>query len=294
MMKTTATLINSVKTLKISWCLVTSVSKNVNVLSRRDAHSTIDPKDFFQVPNYNKVMDSFWDPNGIFKALHSLNYIRLPFVRDGLVDIASGEKLSTCLKGKKILEVGYGAGLFSEGLAKYGAEVTGVDTCEKMFQMAVDHSSKNKRLANNKPTYLLTNIEDHSMSYPDTYDAVVVSEVIEHVAQKELFVECCVRATKPGGKLFFTTPSRTRFAQFTLIYGFENILKCYPKGAHLYYSFMTPDELKFMLETNDCHVEDIKGYIYNPFSNHWSWIKHKQFSFAMEAVKSPNIENNNN
>ncbi|XP_052739685.1 ubiquinone biosynthesis O-methyltransferase, mitochondrial-like [Bicyclus anynana] len=272
---------------------VTGISNNVNFISRRDAHSTIDSKDFFQVSN-SKQLESLWDPHGIFLSLHSLNYLRLPFIRDGLVDIAPGEKFSTCLKGKKILEVGSGAGILSEGLAKYGAEVIGIDSSKVMLELAIDHCSKNKRLANNKPTYILSTVEDHSMSYPDMYDAVVVSEVIEHVGQKELFVESCVRATKPGGKLFITTPSRTRFAHFTLIFLYENFLKCYPKGAHQYDSLMTPSELKFMLEMNDCHVEDIKGYIYNPFSNQWSWTNHKLYSFATLAVKSPNTNDNKN
>ncbi|XP_052739682.1 ubiquinone biosynthesis O-methyltransferase-like [Bicyclus anynana] len=298
MMKGTAKLLNnchSLNTIVIrSWCPVTTVSNNINVLSRRDAHSTIDTRDYFHEPNNNKVLDTFWDPKGTFRVLHLWNYLRLPFIRDGLVHVAPGEKFSTCLKGKKILEVGCGGGILSEGLAKYGANVTGIDTCEKVLEIAIDHSSKNKRLANNKPTYILSAIEDHCISYPNTYDAIVVSEVIEHVAQKELFVECCVRATKPGGKLFFTTPSRTRFAQFYMIFLFEKILKCYAKNGHQYDTFMTPSELKFMLETNDCHVEDIKGYIYYPLADQWAWTNHKLFSFAMKAVKLPSKNENDN
>ncbi|XP_039751549.1 ubiquinone biosynthesis O-methyltransferase-like [Pararge aegeria] len=263
---------------------ITHFSNNININCRRDAHSTIDPKDIFQANP--KIIKTFWDPEGIFKALHTFNYLRVPYIRESLIEIAPGEKFSTCLKGKKILDVGCGPGLLSEGLAKLGAEVTGIDANRELIEMAKNHGYKNKRLANNLPNYIWTTIEDHSNTYADNYDAIVVSEVIEHVAEKELFVESCVRATKPGGKLFFTTPSRTRFAQFFIIFTFENILRNYPKGAHQYEKFMRPSELQFMLEMNDCFVESIKGYFYYPWGNNWEWTKNKMFSFAIEAVKS--------
>ncbi|CAH2234768.1 jg25980 [Pararge aegeria aegeria] len=189
----------------------------------------------------------------MYRALANLPPIRagpagVPYIRDSLVEVAPGEKFSTCLKGKKILDVGCGPGLLSEALAKLGAEVTGVDTNRELIEMAQNHSSKNKRLADNLPSYIWSDIEEHSIACAEKYDAIVVSEVIEHVSEKELFVESCVRAAKPGGKLFFTTPSRTRFAQFLMIFIFEDVMRNFPKGAHQYDKFMRPSELQYMLE----------------------------------------------
>ncbi|XP_023948904.2 ubiquinone biosynthesis O-methyltransferase, mitochondrial [Bicyclus anynana] len=289
MLKTSAKLFHNFHTVQTSiyrsWNPIASLTNKVNLNSRRSTHSTIDPKDIFQAdPNIAKT---FWDPEGVFKALHAFNYFRLPYIRDRLVKTAPGDKYSTCLKGKKILDVGCGGGLLSEGLAKYGADVTGVDASKPLLDLAQDHSSKNIRLADNKPTYILSTIEEHCTKYPDTYDAIIASEVIEHVTEKELFVESCVRATKPGGKLIFTTPNRTRFAQLFIIRTFEDILRCYPKGAHHFEMFMRPNELQLMLEMNDCYVELIKGYFYYPWSNSWAWTDTKMFSFAIEAIKSP-------
>nr|XP_034826972.1 ubiquinone biosynthesis O-methyltransferase, mitochondrial-like [Maniola hyperantus] len=203
-----------------------------------------------------------------------------------LVDVAPGDKLSTCLKGKKILEVGCGAGVLTEALAKFGAEVTGIDSSKELIEMAQQHSSKNKRLANNLPAYISVTIEEHCKEYAEYYDVVVSSEVIDHVAQKELFVESCVRAAKPGGKIFFTTINRTRLAQFVIIFCYENIVKLIPKGAHDFNMFIKPSELKYMLEMNDCFVESTKGYFLYPFDPHFVWTKHKTFFYAIEAVKS--------
>lgn len=94
--------------------------------------------------------------------------------------------------------------------------------------------------------------QEHCKEYAESYDVVVSSEVIDHVAQKELFVESCVRAAKPGAKLFFTTINRTRLAQFVIIFCYENIVKTIPKGAHDFNMFIKPSELKYMLEMSKC------------------------------------------
>ncbi|XP_069356349.1 ubiquinone biosynthesis O-methyltransferase-like [Maniola hyperantus] len=256
----------------------------VSVNASRAAHCTVDEKDLFQANT--KILKSFWDPEGTWKPLHQWNYVRLPYIRDRLVEVAPGEKFSTCLKGMKILDAGCGGGVLSEGLAKYGAEVTGIDLSRELVELAQQHCAANRRLADNLPTYIYTSIEEHSSKCAEQYDAVVVSEVLEHVAQKELFVESCARAARPGGKLIFTTPTRTRAAQFYMVFLFENILKAYPKGAHDYNKFLRPSELQFMLEMNDCSVESVRGYIYHPLASYWEWTPRTWFSFAMEAVKA--------
>nr|XP_034826957.1 ubiquinone biosynthesis O-methyltransferase, mitochondrial-like [Maniola hyperantus] len=212
--------------------------------------------------------------------------IRVPYIRDCLVDVAPGEKFSDCLKGKKILDIGCGGGFLSEALAMLGAEVTGIDPSEAATEHAKQNSSRNNRLANNLPKYIWSTMEEHSKEYPESYDVVVASEVIDHVANQELFVESCVRAAKPGGKLFFTTINRTRLAQFYIIFAFENIFKIVPKGAHEFDKFIKPSELKYMIEMNDCFVESTKGYVYYPLAKYWEWTKHTNCFFAIEAVKS--------
>ncbi|XP_045768336.1 ubiquinone biosynthesis O-methyltransferase-like [Maniola jurtina] len=259
-------------------------STSINFISRRCTHSTIDPKDFYQVNK--KIPTSFWDPQGTFKALYRLNYIRVPYIRDSLVDVPPGEKFSNCLKGKKILDVGCGGGFLSEALAMLGAEVTGIDPSEAAIENATQNRFKNKRLENNLPAYIWTTIEEYSKEYPEKYDVVVASEVIDHVANQELFVESCARTAKPGAKLFFTTINRTRLAQFFIIFVYEDVLKIVPKGVHEFDKFIKPNELKYMIEMNDCFVESTKGYVYYPLAKYWEWTKHTNCFFAIEAVKS--------
>ena len=91
-------------------------------------------------------------------------------------------------------------------------------------------------------------MQEHATTNNEKYDAVVASEIIEHVNEQELFVQSCVRTLKPNGKLFFTTPSKTRFAQFTVIFLYENILRVIPKGTHQYDKFISLKELRNIVE----------------------------------------------
>lgn len=90
--------------------------------------------------------------------------------------------------------------------------------------------------------------QDHAKSVANHYDAVVASEVIEHVNNQELFVKSCIHALKPGGRIFITTPNRTKMSQFFVIFLSENVFNLIPKGAHQYEKFITPNELTFILE----------------------------------------------
>lgn len=77
---------------------------------------------------------------------------------------------------------------------------------------------------------------------------MVASEIIEHVANKELFIKACVSTLKPGGRIFITTPTRSRWTQVLGICVSEYVLGVVPKGTHQYEKLTTPNEVTFLLE----------------------------------------------
>ncbi|CAK1585341.1 unnamed protein product [Parnassius mnemosyne] len=250
--------------------------------NQKKTNTTVDPEDVYR---HGQLTKDWWDEQGVLKGLHSLNLIRIPFVRDGLVQCSLDERDPTPLKDKKILDVGCGGGILSEGLAKLGASVTGIDAGKDLIELATEHSKNNPKLANNLPSYFCTTVEEHSQERKDYYDAVVASEVIEHVYNKEIFVKACVETLKPGGKIFVTTPNRSRITQILGIYVAEYVLNIIPRGTHQYDKFMTSPELTFLLERNNCHVELTYGMIYYPFSNRWELSKSQLLAFATQAEK---------
>ncbi|XP_045769643.1 ubiquinone biosynthesis O-methyltransferase, mitochondrial-like [Maniola jurtina] len=247
--------------------------------------STVDQS---HVDKHSKLAKEWWDPNGKMMALHSYNLLRVPFIRDGLVHYEPHERTLSPLSNKKILDVGCGGGILSEAIARLGANVTGIDASKELIELASEHSKIDPKLENNRPCYQCTTIEEHSQNFSDHYDAVVASEVIEHVANKELFLKSCVRAVAPGGKIFITTPNKTRLMQIFGIYVAEYILRSVPMNTHEYEKFTTPNEVTFLLERNNCHVQAIHGLMYYPIVNKWQWTSSTSFVFALQAEKLTN------
>ncbi|CAG9562776.1 unnamed protein product [Danaus chrysippus] len=251
--------------------------------------STVDPED---VKRHSKLAENWWDLNGPMKLLHVYNSVRVPFIRDGLVP-PSTERTLTPLVNISILDVGCGGGILTEALAALGAKMTGVDASGELIEVAKEHTNNNNDIII-KPTYYHTTIEliyhqqQHSEQFRNHYDAVVASEIIEHVADKELFVESCIKALKPGGFFFITTPSKTRFTQIFSIFFAENICGLIPKGTHQYDNLMTPDQLKLLLNKNNCPVEVTSGITFNPLTSRFSLTNSTRMTFAVKAVKNAN------
>ncbi|XP_047509110.1 ubiquinone biosynthesis O-methyltransferase, mitochondrial-like isoform X5 [Pieris napi] len=270
--------INISQNVQIQSCL----RRNITSLSASKANTTVDKED---VERHGKHMNAWWDPKGKLGILHSFNMLRVPLVRDGLVSEPEKEKTLTPLANKTILDVGCGGGILSEALARIGGIVTGVDASKDLIECAKQHSDLDEKIAHNKPTYFCSTIEDHAEEYSNHYDAVVASEIIEHVADKELFVQACVTCLKPGGRIFVTTPNRSPRTRLLGIYVAEYVMGAVPKGTHQYHKLTTPNEVSFLLERNSCHVELIHGMMYNPFSKKWSWVDSTKLMFAMQAIK---------
>ncbi|CAH2084696.1 unnamed protein product [Euphydryas editha] len=276
-----------------SFCMITIRLSYLNkTLSRgigtsHISHNVVAAKtvDAADVERHSKQVYDWWDPNGSMKGLHTLNFIRVPLIRDGLVSCSLNERTPLPLSNKVILDVGCGGGILTEAIARLGAKVTGVDASKELIELAKNHSSLDPKLANNTPSYECTTIEEHSSLFTDHYDAVVASEIIEHVNNKEMFIESCVKALKPGGKIFITTPNRTRLMHIFGIIIAENILKILPQGTHEYDKLITPNEVTFMLEKNNCHVQLIHGMMYDPILNKWAWCSSTLFTYALQAVK---------
>lgn len=148
--------------------------------------STVDRK---EIEHHSDLKNIWWDKYGTLKGLHSFNPIRIQFVKDGLVN--AGVKLYNSnlpLKGIKIADVGCGGGILTEGLAKAGAQVTGIDASAELIDIAKEHVKLNPNLSA-RVNYIHTTVEDFAEKEKDTYDAVVTSEVLEHVIDPELFLK---------------------------------------------------------------------------------------------------------
>ncbi|KAB0803711.1 hypothetical protein PPYR_00681 [Photinus pyralis] len=191
----------------IQKCSKTSVAAFMRVMYSKK--STIIES---QINHFNQLQELWWNENGALKGLHSMNKLRVPFVWEGLVNSGVVHK-DLLLKQNpqpltsiEILDAGCGGGILAEALMRSGGTVTGIDPAEELLEVAKHHN-----VSRNINYYPVT-VEEFSKENKNKFDAVVSSEVIEHICELEVFLEKCIRCLKPGGSLFITTVNQTLLA----------------------------------------------------------------------------------
>ncbi|XP_016989325.1 ubiquinone biosynthesis O-methyltransferase, mitochondrial [Drosophila rhopaloa] len=244
-----------------------------------------------EVRHHENHASEWWNQNGTMGALHALNEIRVPFIRDGIVSRGTVEpgyvNTTKVLKGQHILEVGCGGGLLTEQLARLGAQVTGIDLGEKLIEAARDHlKCFSSELASNV-LYKMEPVDQHAKANCEFYDGVIVSEVLEHVDDKVTLLEASVRALKPGGSIFITTLNKTIPSWFGGVILSEYVLNLVPKGTHHWDKMISPLDVQRILDTMNCQTVLVNGSTYDFWSNTWRWINNTQMCYALQAVKQP-------
>ncbi|KAM4694885.1 ubiquinone biosynthesis O-methyltransferase, mitochondrial [Discoglossus pictus] len=227
----------------------------------------------------------WWDEEGVYSPLHAMNDIRVPFIRDVLMSKNYDHDVGCPLSGVNLLDVGCGGGLLSEPLGRLGATVTGIDPLEDNIGTAELHKSFDPAL-DKMVQYKACSLEELVEEATGTFDAVVASEVLEHVIDLESFIQSCYLVLKPGGSLFLTTINKTKLSYALGIVVAEKILSIVPEGTHDWEKFIPPEELERLLESNGFVVDMLRGMLYNPLSGSWSWISDTSINYALHAVKT--------
>ena len=226
------------------------------------AQTTIDAD---EVARFSAMADEWWDPTGKFKPLHKFNPIRLGYIRDRLCAHFDRDPRSlTPLDGLTLLDVGCGGGLLSEPLARMGAIVTGIDASEKNIGTARAHAAR----SDVEIDYRCSTAED-LMAAGETFDIVLSLEVVEHVADVDLFLDSCTALVRDGGAMILATLNRTPKAFMFGIVGAEYVMRWLPRGTHDWKKFVRPSELSRGLRRNGVDVLDISGLSFNPLSDEW-------------------------
>jgi 2-polyprenyl-6-hydroxyphenyl methylase / 3-demethylubiquinone-9 3-methyltransferase len=209
-----------------------------------------------EAERFGALASDWWDPNGRSAMLHKLGPVRLKYIRDRIDQHWQGDECSrTPLDGKSALDVGCGAGLLAEPLARLGATVTGIDASPEVIAVAREHAAT----MGLEIDYRAGDVAE----LDGQFELISAMEVIEHVADAEVFVAALAKRLAPGGLLIMSTPNATALSRL-LVIGVAEGLGRIPRGTHDFDRFIAPDRMKALLSAAGLKCLDVEGIAWSP------------------------------
>ena len=210
-----------------------------------------------EVEFFADLAKDWWNPKGKMASLHQVNPVRLEFIRAAVDAHFAGDTRSIKpLAGKTALDIGCGAGLVCEPLARLGADVTGVDAAAENVSAAAAHAEAGGL----NIRYMAGEVAGLDIG---TFDLVTSLEVVEHVADKAAFLADVAARLAPEGLLILSTPNRTAASRLLLV-GAAEAVGYVPKGTHHWEDFVTPEELEALLLEAGLEVIERQGIAWRP------------------------------
>ncbi|MFP6742331.1 MAG: class I SAM-dependent methyltransferase [Alphaproteobacteria bacterium] len=101
------------------------------------------------------------------------------------------------LRGRDALDIGCGGGFMTEAMGGFGARAVGVDIDPQAIAYASRRFPRRRFFDQNFDDFATNGL---------TFDFVHASEVMEHVPDIGQFMAVLAKITRPGGRVFITTP----------------------------------------------------------------------------------------
>jgi 2-polyprenyl-6-hydroxyphenyl methylase/3-demethylubiquinone-9 3-methyltransferase len=209
-----------------------------------------------EVARFDALAGRWWDPDGPMRPLHRMNPARIGWI-DARLRARFGGPV-------RVLDVGCGAGLAAEALARRGHEVLGIDAAGAALAAAEAHAA-GRGLPLRYRAMTAEALAEEGARFP----AVVALEVIEHVADPAAFIATLARLLEPRGLLFLSTINRTTRSLLTAKIGAEYVLRLLPAGTHQWRRFVTPAELRHYLAQAGLRLTDLAGLLPDPLRGGW-------------------------
>ncbi len=228
------------------------------------------------------MADEWWDPTGKFAPLHKFNPVRLEFIKSQC--ISHFERRGNTLRpfeGLSLLDIGCGGGLLCEPMARLGFDVTGVDASERNVAVATLHGEKSQLPV----TYRCSTAEEVS-GRGSQFDVVLNMEVVEHVADVELYLEACCGLVKPGGLTIVATINKTLKALALAKVGAEYVLGWVPAGTHDWSKFVPPSLLRSTLARFGLDILGTQGVSFDPINWNWRLSRDTDVNYMVVASRS--------
>jgi 2-polyprenyl-6-hydroxyphenyl methylase/3-demethylubiquinone-9 3-methyltransferase len=206
-----------------------------------------------EIAKFGALAARWWDKTGPMRPLHMMNPVRAGWVTERIA-----RRFGGC-DGVRVLDIGCGAGLLSESLAKAGCDVLGLDASAEAIAAAQVHATGQELSLR----YQAGAAEDLA---GEKFPVITALEVIEHVAEPAAFIATLAGLLEPGGMLFLSTLNRTARSYVTAKLGAEYLLRLLPTGTHDWKQFITPAELSGLCRGSNLRMADLAGFSFSPLT----------------------------
>lgn len=201
-----------------------------------------------EISKFARLASQWWDKKGALRTLHDINPIRIDYIEQ-----------FCALNNQRVLDIGCGGGILSEGMAKRGGKVTGLDVEPDTIAAAQRHAAAEHL----QIEYVCQPVETFNGEFP----IITCLEMLEHVPNPQIIINEAARLLAPGGYLFLSTINRNPLSYCKVILAAEYLLNLLPRQTHDYQKFIKPSELATMLRSVNLEVVAMSGLAYNPLTH---------------------------
>jgi 2-polyprenyl-6-hydroxyphenyl methylase/3-demethylubiquinone-9 3-methyltransferase len=233
-----------------------------DILKSRPSAGSADPE---EIRRFDALAEEWWKPDGAFRMVHAFNAARVDYLSRHLPNLFGRDpNTARPLEGMTLLDLGCGAGLVSEPMARLGAHLTGIDATERNVAIASRHAA-----AEGLEIAYRHALPEALVAEGQRFDIVLTLEVVEHVADLAGFLASTAALVRPGGVVVVGTLNRTLKSYALAIAGAEYVLGWLPRGTHDWKKFVTPAELATAFRRGGLTAGDIAGVVFDPLR--WRW-----------------------